>query len=60
LSPHQCKRYLDDASAALILTEWDQIAEFDEEFDAMKIPVVDDGRHAIERRDDIVYEGFTR
>jgi UDPglucose 6-dehydrogenase len=50
---------LDDASAALIVTEWPEIASLDAEFDAMATPVVVDGRHAIERRDGIVYEGLT-
>lgn len=53
------KGALDDASAALIVTEWDEIAELNEEFDAMKTPIVVDGRHAIEHREGIVYEGLT-
>jgi len=50
---------LDGASAALVVTDWDEITELDEEFDAMATPVVIDGRRAIERRDGIVYEGLT-
>ena len=50
---------LEDAAAALIVTEWDEIATLDSEFDQMQTPVVIDGRHAIERRDGIVYEGLT-
>jgi UDPglucose 6-dehydrogenase len=50
---------LEDAAAALIVTEWDEIAALDEEFDAMADPVVVDGRHAIDRRDGLVYEGLT-
>jgi UDPglucose 6-dehydrogenase len=50
---------LKDAVAALVVTEWDEIAVLDEEFDAMQTPIVIDGRHAIERRDGIVYEGLT-
>ncbi|ERH03050.1 MAG: putative UDP-glucose 6-dehydrogenase, partial [Halonotius sp. J07HN6] len=50
---------LDDASAALIVTDWPEITDLDSEFDAMATPVVVDGRHAINRRDGIVYEGLT-
>ncbi len=50
---------LEDASAALVVTDWPEITELDAEFDAMSTPVVVDGRHAIERRDGIVYEGLT-
>jgi len=50
---------LEDASAALVVTDWPEIAELDAEFDAMSTPVVVDGRHAIARRDGIVYEGLT-
>jgi UDPglucose 6-dehydrogenase len=50
---------LDGASAALIVTDREELAALDEEFDAMATPVVVDGRHAIRRRDGIVYEGLT-
>ena len=50
---------LDGASAALVVTDWEEITVLDEEFDAMTTPVVVDGRRAIERRDGIVYEGLT-
>ena len=50
---------LEDSVAALIVTEWDEIAALDGAFDAMATPVVVDGRRAIERRDGIVYEGLT-
>jgi len=50
---------LDDAAAALVVTDWPEIADLDDEFDAMATPVVVDGRHAINRRDGIVYEGLT-
>jgi len=50
---------LDGAAAALIVTDWEEIAELDAEFDAMTTPVVIDGRRAIDRRDGIVYEGLT-
>jgi UDPglucose 6-dehydrogenase len=50
---------LDDATAALVVTDWEEISELDEEFDTMTTPVVIDGRRAIDRRDGIVYEGLT-
>jgi UDPglucose 6-dehydrogenase len=50
---------LEDAVAALVVTEWEEIAGLDGEFDAMKTPVVIDGRHAVDRREGIVYEGLT-
>jgi UDPglucose 6-dehydrogenase len=50
---------LEGAVAALVVTEWDEIAALDEEFDRMTTPVVVDGRHAIERRAGLVYEGLT-
>jgi len=50
---------LDGASAALIVTDWEEITTLDEEFDAMATPVVVDGRRAIDCRDGIVYEGLT-
>ena len=50
---------LDDAAAALIVTDWPEITALDDEFDAMATPVVIDGRLAIDRRDGLVYEGLT-
>ncbi|QKY22036.1 UDP-glucose/GDP-mannose dehydrogenase family protein (plasmid) [Halolamina sp. CBA1230] len=50
---------LDGASATLVVTDWEEITELDEEFDTMATPVVIDGRRAIDRRDGIVYEGLT-
>ena len=50
---------LDDAAAALIVTDWPEITALDEEFDAMATPVVIDGRRAIEPDDGLVYEGVT-
>ena len=47
------------ASAALVVTDWEEITSLGEEFDAMNTPVVVDGRRAIDRRDGIVYEGLT-
>ena len=50
---------LDGASAALVVTDWDEFAALDEAFDAMVDPVVIDGRRIIERRDGLTYEGVT-
>jgi len=50
---------LDGASAALVVTDWDEFAALDAEFDRMERPVVVDGRRAVERRDGITYEGLT-
>ncbi|MDB2293260.1 UDP-glucose 6-dehydrogenase AglM [Halorubrum ezzemoulense] len=50
---------LTEADAALVVTDWEEITALDEEFDAMRTPVVVDGRRAIDRRDGIVYEGLT-
>ena len=50
---------LEGAEAALIVTEWEEIAELDAEFDRMETPVVIDGRRAIDRREGLVYEGLT-
>ncbi|AHG04083.1 UDP-glucose 6-dehydrogenase [Halobacterium sp. DL1] len=50
---------LDGASGAVVVTDWDEFAALDEEFDAMAEPVVVDGRRIVERRDGITYEGLT-
>jgi len=50
---------LDDATAALVVTDWPEITELDKQFDTMATPVVVDGRRAIDRREGIVYEGLT-
>ena len=50
---------LEGAHAALAVTDWDEFAALDTEFNAMADPVVIDGRHIIERRDGITYEGLT-
>ncbi|MDS0282296.1 UDP-glucose 6-dehydrogenase AglM [Haloarcula onubensis] len=50
---------LEGASGAVVVTDWDEFAALDDEFDAMADPVVVDGRRVIERRDGITYEGLT-
>jgi len=58
--------YADSAAAALqgavgacVVTDWDEFAALDGEFDAMAEPVVVDGRRIVERREGITYEGLT-
>ncbi|AUG46403.1 UDP-glucose 6-dehydrogenase [Haloarcula taiwanensis] len=50
---------LDGASGAVVVTDWDEFAALDAEFDEMADPVVVDGRRIIKRRDGITYEGLT-
>jgi UDPglucose 6-dehydrogenase len=47
------------ARAAVVVTDWDEFAALDEEFDEMATPLVVDGRHVIERRGGIDYVGLT-
>ncbi|USZ77392.1 hypothetical protein NGM07_08680 [Halorussus vallis] len=44
---------------AVVVTDWDEIAALNEEFDAMADPVVVDRRRVIEQRKGITYEGLT-
>ena len=50
---------LEDADGALVMTDWDEFAALDEEFDAMATPIVVDGRRIITRREGLTYEGLT-
>ena len=50
---------LEGASAALVVTDWDEFAALDDAFDAMADPVVIDGRRIVERRTGLTYEGIT-
>lgn len=50
---------LDGAVAALVMTDWEEFAALNDEFDGMATPVVVDGRRVIDRRDGIIYEGLT-
>jgi UDPglucose 6-dehydrogenase len=50
---------LDGADGAVVVTDWDEFAALDAEFDAMETAIVVDGRRIIERRDGITYEGLT-
>lgn len=49
---------LANADAALVVTDWDEFAALDDEFDAMTDAVVVDGRSIVSRRDGIVYESL--
>ncbi|MDB2282655.1 UDP-glucose 6-dehydrogenase AglM [Halorubrum ezzemoulense] len=72
VATENAREYLDDvdytdsadaalagADGAVVVTDWDEFATLDEEFDAMADPVVVDGRRIVERRDGITYEGLT-
>ena len=50
---------LDGADGAAVVTDWPEFADLDDAFDAMRSPIVVDGRRIIERREGIVYEGLT-
>ena len=50
---------LTGVDGAVVVTDWDEFSDLDEEFDSMSTPVVVDGRRCIERRDGIIYEGLT-
>jgi UDPglucose 6-dehydrogenase len=50
---------LDGADAALVTTDWDEFGALDEAFDAMRSPVVIDGRRSVEPRGGMTYEGLT-
>ncbi|QCJ45976.1 UDP-glucose 6-dehydrogenase AglM [Haloprofundus sp. MHR1] len=48
-----------DADGCVVVTDWDEFAALNSEFDEMKTPIVVDGRRVITRRDEIEYEGLT-
>jgi UDPglucose 6-dehydrogenase len=50
---------LADATAALVVTDWDEFAALDEEFDTMARQLVIDGRRIVEPREGMTYEGLT-
>ena len=50
---------LEGAHGAVVVTDWPEFADLDEEFDAMADPVVVDGRRIVSRREGITYEGLT-
>ena len=50
---------LDGATGAVVVTDWDEFAALDDEFEAMAERVVVDGRRIVEPRDGLTYEGLT-
>jgi UDPglucose 6-dehydrogenase len=50
---------LEDAHAAVVVTDWDEFAALDSEFDAMADPVIVDGRRIVEPCEGLTYEGLT-
>jgi UDPglucose 6-dehydrogenase len=50
---------LEGAHAAVVVTDWDEFAALEVEFDRMATPVVIDGRRIVEHTDEITYEGLT-
>jgi UDPglucose 6-dehydrogenase len=47
------------ADGTVVVTDWDEFATLDEEFEAMNAPVVVDGRRIIQHTDGFTYEGLT-
>ncbi len=50
---------LENADGTVIVTDWDEFATLDDEFQTMANPIVVDGRRIVEPTDDIIYEGLT-
>ena len=50
---------LDGAHGALVVTDWDEFAALDDEFDAMDEQIVVDGRRIVDSREGMTYEGLT-
>jgi UDPglucose 6-dehydrogenase len=50
---------LRDAHGALVVTDWDEFAALDGEFDTMESQIVVDGRRIIEPHEGMTYEGLT-
>jgi UDPglucose 6-dehydrogenase len=50
---------LDGAAGAIVVTDWEEFAALDSEFEAMAEPVVVDGRRIVEPTDGITYDGLT-
>ncbi|MEA1932088.1 MAG: UDP-glucose 6-dehydrogenase AglM [Euryarchaeota archaeon] len=50
---------LDGAAGAVVVTDWEEFASLDSEFEAMVEPVVVDGRRIVEPTDELTYEGLT-
>ena len=50
---------LADSHGAVVVTDWEEFAALDDEFDEMADPVVVDGRRIVARRSGLAYEGLT-
>lgn len=50
---------LADAVGAVVVTDWDEFAALDDEFDAMAERVVVDGRRVVDPQADLTYDGLT-
>ncbi|MCF2165530.1 UDP-glucose 6-dehydrogenase AglM [Halobacterium salinarum] len=50
---------LADAVGAVVVTDWDEFAALDDEFDAMAERVVVDGRRVVDPQADVTYDGLT-
>jgi len=50
---------LDGAAGAVVVTDWEEFASLDTEFEAMADPVVVDGRRIVEPTDQLTYDGLT-
>ncbi|MDL0141324.1 MULTISPECIES: UDP-glucose 6-dehydrogenase AglM [Halobacterium] len=50
---------LADAVGAVVVTDWDEFAALDDEFDAMAERVVVDGRRIVDPQADLTYDGLT-
>ncbi|ELY37699.1 UDP-glucose 6-dehydrogenase AglM [Natronorubrum tibetense] len=50
---------LTNADGTVVVTDWDEFATLDDEFQTMANPIVVDGRRIVEPTDDIIYEGLT-
>jgi len=50
---------LDGAAGAVVVTDWEEFASLDSEFEAMAEPIVVDGRRIVELTDELTYDGLT-
>ena len=50
---------LENADGTVVVTDWDEFATLEAEFEAMARPVVIDGRRIVEPRPGLIYDGLT-
>lgn len=53
------KEALRESHGALIITDWEEFESLDEDFELMSNPIIVDGRHIVQYKDGITYEGLT-